>query len=81
MKWVKENIGGLLFFAGILTILVSLNILLSFRQVQMKSQQEKLNFFCSPGVYITTVESDNDDFIICKMTPDSKELIGKKISK
>lgn len=81
MKWINENIGGLLFFAGILTIIVSMNILLALQQERLKNQQEKLNFLCSPGVYIETVSNNNIDYAICKMTPTSEELIGKKISK
>ena len=78
---MKENIIiGVSFICAIVLIFLFIKFAYA-RQDQMAENQQKLNFLCSPGVYITTVSSNNIDYAICKMTPTSEELIGKKISK
>ena len=51
------------------------------RQDEMNENQQKLNFICSPGVYVESFSNHDGKFIVCLMKRDSKEFEVREIVK
>ena len=67
-------------FSIIIGILFFVILFLTVKeQINKKEFQQKLNFLCSPGVYIETISNSGSEFAVCLMKQNSKEFVVKEI--